>query len=171
MTRTRLLLVVAAAIVTLDQVTKAWAVRALDDRTIVIIEGFLELDLTLNPGAAFSSLQDVGPLIGILAIGVAVWLVILIRRRPAPVEAWGLALVLGGAVGNLVDRLTRGDGLLDGAVVDFVDLWWIPTFNVADMAITFGAATLLTAALISEWGHRPSPAKDDEEPSPARDVR
>lgn len=137
-------------IVGADQLTKAWAVTALPGNPITLIDGFLGFHLTRNPGAAFSSLQGVGPLIGVLAIGVATWLVILLRREPDPAEAWALALVLGGAVGNLLDRVFRGDGFLDGAVVDFVDLWWIPTFNVADSAITIGAGLLLIAAFLHE---------------------
>ncbi|NIT98489.1 MAG: signal peptidase II, partial [Actinobacteria bacterium] len=95
---------------------------------------------TRNTGAAFSSFQGAGPLIGVLAIGVALWLVIMLRRNPRPPEAWALALVLGGAVGNLIDRFARGDGFLDGAVVDFIEWWWIPNFNIADASITIGAA-------------------------------
>lgn len=168
MTRSRLLLAIAVAIVVVDQITKTWAVRTLSDRTIDLIDGFLRLRLAYNPGAAFSSLQGVGALIGLLAVGVAVWLVILIRRRPHRAESWGLALVLGGAVGNLTDRIIRGDALLDGSVVDFIDLWWIPTFNVADMAITFGAATLLIAALVTEV--RSKDAQGDVA-GPAHDAR
>jgi signal peptidase II len=57
-----------------------------------------------------------------------------------------VGLVAGGALGNLVDRATRGDGLLQGAVVDFVDLQWFPVFNLADAAITVGVASLLWAS-------------------------
>ena len=59
----------------------------------------------------------------------------------------GLGLVMGGAVGNLVDRLTRGDGLLNGRVTDWIDLWFIPNFNVADASISIGVALLLFWAL------------------------
>ncbi len=156
LTRSRLTLLAAAAIVVADQLTKVWAVAALPGNPIVIIDGFLGFHLTRNPGAAFSSLQGVGPLIGVLGIGIAAWLIIMLRREPDPMEAWAFALVLGGAVGNLLDRVFRGDGLLDGAVVDFVDLWWIPTFNVADSAITIGAGLLLLAAFLHERRHEPS---------------
>lgn len=118
------------------------------DNSITFIDGFLEFQLTRNSGAAFSSFQGLGPLIGILAVGVVGWIVIMLRSDPHPMEATALALVLGGALGNLIDRVFRGDGVLDGAVVDFVDLWFIPTFNIADMAITFGATLLVLAALL-----------------------
>ncbi len=69
-----------------------------------------------------------------------------------------LALILGGAVGNLFDRVTRGDGLLDGAVVDFIEPSFFPTFNVADAAITMGAVLLVLVAV------RHAPEDDDAPP-------
>ncbi len=66
------------------------------------------------------------------------------RRR----EVAALALVLGGALGNLIDRIFRGDGLLDGGVVDFIDLSFFPAFNVADSAITIGAGLALLYAFL-----------------------
>jgi signal peptidase II len=150
LTRQRLTFLVAGVVVVLDQLTKAWAVSALADERITVIEGFLEFRLTRNTGAAFSSFQGLGPLIAILAVGVVGWITMMLRGNPRPLEAWALALVLGGALGNLLDRIVRGDGFLDGAVIDFIDLWFIPTFNIADMAITFGAGLLLLAALLSE---------------------
>lgn len=148
--RSRSTFLVAGVVVVLDQLTKAWAVAALEGNSVRIIDGFLGFHLTRNTGAAFSSFQGLGPMIGVLALGVAGWVVLMLRNHPRPLEAWGLALVLGGAIGNLTDRIVRGDVVLDGAVIDFVDLWIIPTFNVADMAITFGAAALLLAAVLSE---------------------
>jgi signal peptidase II len=144
---------IAVAVVVVDQLTKRWAVDALADGPIVLIDGWLELDLTFNPGAAFSSLQGIGPLLGIAAVAVAGWITILIRRRSTGTgEVVALALVLGGAVGNLVDRVTRGDGLLDGAVVDFIEPSFFPTFNVADAAITVGAVLLVVFTLTHAGG-------------------
>ena len=62
----------------------------------------------------------------------------------AEIVAFGL--VIAGALGNLVDRVIRGPGLLDGKVIDWIDLWWIPTFNVADMSITIAVSLLLIHA-------------------------
>lgn len=135
-----------------DQLSKAWAVSALADRDIVIIPDFLELSLTFNPGAAFSSFQGIGPLIGILGLAVAGWIIVMMRKAPRTIEALALAVVLGGAAGNLIDRIFRGDGLLDGSVVDFIDWWFIPTFNVADSAITVGAVLLVIAAITAPGG-------------------
>ncbi len=144
---------IAVAVVVVDQLTKRWAVESLADGPIVLIEGWLELDLTFNPGAAFSSLQGVGPLLAIAAVAVAGWITILIRRRSTGTgEVIALALVLGGAVGNLIDRVTRGDGLLDGAVVDFIEPSFFPTFNVADAAITVGAVLLVMLTLAHAGG-------------------
>jgi signal peptidase II len=159
--RHRLLLaiVIAVSVVVLDQLTKRWAVSALADGPIVLVDGWLELDLTFNPGAAFSSLQGIGPLLAIAAVAVAGWITVLIRRRSTRTgEVVALALILGGAVGNLVDRVTRGDGLLDGAVVDFIEPSFFPTFNVADAAITVGAVLLVLVTV------RHVPEGDDAPP-------
>lgn len=139
---------IALAVVLVDQLTKRWAVSALADGPVVLIDGWLELDLVFNPGAAFSSVQGAGPLLAIAAIAIAGWITILIRRATTRIaEVMALALVLGGAVGNLVDRMTRGDGLLDGAVVDFVEPSFWPTFNVADAAISVGAVLLVIVTM------------------------
>jgi len=140
--------IVAAVVVALDQLSKAWALRALAEGDIVIIDGFLRLRLTSNTGAAFSLFQNSGPLIGIIAVGVVVLIFIVLGDASRRVEAIALGMVLGGAVGNLVDRAFRGDGFLDGAVIDWIGWWWIPTFNVADAAITSGVALLLLATVI-----------------------
>jgi len=150
---------IVAGILIADQLTKAWAVRNLADGPIVLIDGFLALRLVYNPGAAFSSFQGLGPLIGVLAVAVTGWIVLMMRRTSRTVETLALSLVLAGALGNLIDRAVRGDGFLDGAVVDFVDLWRIPTFNVADAAITCGAVLLVWAALTSAR-HHPEPGGD-----------
>jgi len=149
LTAVRRTAVIGASVVLLDQVTKALAVAGLDPDPISLIDGFLQLRLTRNPGAAFSSFQGVGPLIGMVAVGVIGWIVMMLRKQPRPLEAWSLALVLGGAIGNLIDRIARGDGLLDGAVIDFIDFSFFPSFNVADSAISIGAILLILAALRS----------------------
>jgi len=79
----------------------------------------------------------------VIVIVVALWM----RRSARGVAAVAASLIVGGAIGNLVDRLFRGDAWLRGAVVDFVDLQWFPIFNLADSAITIGAVTMALAAL------------------------
>ena len=138
---------IAVAVVGVDQLTKTWARSALDDQVIDVIPGFLRLALAENSGAAFGFFKGGGQLIAVLAV-VAVGIILYVFR--AVENRWdlvGLGLVLGGAIGNLVDRLTRGDGLLDGRVTDWIDLWFIPNFNVADASISIGVALLLLMAL------------------------
>lgn len=135
-------------VVVLDQVSKAWAQRVLADGSIVVIDDFLKFRLVSNTGAAFSLFQNSGPLIGVIAIGVVVLIFVVLGDASRRVEAFALGMVLGGAVGNLVDRIFRGDGFLDGAVVDWIGWWWIPTFNLADTAIFLGVALLLVATFI-----------------------
>ena len=139
-------LAVAAVVLVIDQLTKIWAVDALSDGPIVIIDDLLRLHLTFNTGAAFSIFSDLaksGPILGILVIGVVLLILFALKDASHIGEAVGLGLVLGGALGNLADRLFRGDGFMDGAVVDFIDFSFFATFNVADSAVTIGVAVLL----------------------------
>jgi signal peptidase II len=129
---------VAAGVVVVDQLTKIWAVAGLSDGPVRLIGSLLELRLTRNPGGAFSLLTNLTPVLAVLAVLVAVYLVRTTRRTADAVMAYSLALVLGGAVGNLVDRLVRSPGFLRGEVVDFIKVPHWPTFNIADSAITIG---------------------------------
>jgi signal peptidase II len=138
--------VVGAAVLGVDHLTKWWALNALDDRTIDLV-WTLRLKLVFNRGASFGLGSRFAPLIAIAAVGIVFVLLRLGReeRRMAPRIA--MALVLAGALGNLLDRLLRaGQGFLGGAVVDFIDLQWWPVFNVADMAILTGAGLLVLTA-------------------------
>ena len=130
----------------LDQTSKAWAESALADGPIVIIEDFLQFRLTYNTGAAFSMFSKGGPILGVIAIGVVIVIMFVLKDASRNGEAIALGMVLGGSIGNLTDRLFRGDGLLDGAVVDFIDFSFFATFNVADMGITLGVGLLLLLA-------------------------
>jgi signal peptidase II len=107
----------------------------------------LQFTYAENPGAAFSSFLGSGPVIGFIAIGVTGFLLYLISRTTRRIELIALGLILGGALGNLTDRIFRGEGVLDGSVVDWIDWWFIPTFNIADAALNIGVAVLLLAAL------------------------
>ena len=138
--------------VVLDQLTKWWAVNALADGPIVVIEDFFQFRLTFNTGASFSILAQAGPLIGIVVFGVIGLIVFVLGDASRRIEAVALGLVLGGAVGNLIDRLARGDGFLDGAVVDFIDFSFFATFNVADAAVTIGVGMLLLATFVFRRG-------------------
>lgn len=131
-------LAVAAAIVVLDQLTKIWAVAALSDGPVEVIGTLLQFRLTRNPGGAFSLLTGLTPVLAVLAVVMVVYIVRTTRRTSDTVMAYSLGLVLGGAVGNLVDRMVRSPGVLRGEVVDFIKVPNWPTFNIADCAITVG---------------------------------
>ncbi len=133
----------AAAVVALDQASKAWAVATVSDGPIRLIDDVLVLRLTRNPGGAFSVFTGFTPLLAILAAALVVVIVRTTRRTTDRVMALSLALVLGGAVGNLTDRLVRAPGFLRGHVIDFIDLSFWPTFNLADSAITIGVIVVL----------------------------
>ncbi len=134
---------VVIAVVAADQITKAWAVAGLEDAPVSLIGEFLELSLTRNPGAAFSSFTGGGRFLAVVAMLIIVVVAAALPQASRRFEQVALALILGGAVGNLIDRFVRGDGVLDGAVVDFIDFSFWPTFNVADSAITLGVVALL----------------------------
>lgn len=133
----------------LDQITKVWAVAALSDGPINLIGEFLRLRLSRNPGAAFSSFTSGGPILAIIALGVAIVIAFLLPRLELPADRFALALIMGGALGNFLDRVFRADGFLDGAVVDFIDFSFYPSFNVADSAISIGVAVMLISAFLT----------------------
>lgn len=145
----RLLLPLATAIVVLDQVTKHWAVNALSDGHTVDVVWTLRFALGFNSGMAFSKATGLGPLIGVIATVAVVWLLSSLRKAGSQLSAVGMALVAGGAAGNVVDRLFRGPGWFRGSVVDFIDLQWWPVFNVADSAITVGGCLLVLGAVLA----------------------
>jgi signal peptidase II len=136
----------AAAVVLVDLLTKRWASIELVSEPLVMIPGFLELSYTENPGAAFSLFQNAGPFLGAAAIAVTTGLLMSLRRERPLLETAAFGLIIGGALGNLIDRIFRGEGVLDGYVIDWVNLWWIPTFNMADMSITIAVGLLLIQA-------------------------
>jgi signal peptidase II len=148
-TRRPLLIVgLVVLVVVIDQVTKALVVEHLAVEPLSIIGESVELRLSRNPGGAFSILTGLTPVLAVLAAIVAVVLVRVAQRAKDPVIVVALSLVLGGALGNLADRVFRSPGFLRGEVVDFVRVGAFPTFNVADSAITIGAVLLLV------WGWR-----------------
>jgi len=137
-----LILGLVVGVVVLDQITKALVVASLADGPLSIIGNTVEFRLSRNPGGAFSILTGFTPLLAVLAAIVAVVLVRVAQRATDPVMVVALSLVLGGALGNLLDRLFRSPGFLEGAVVDFVHVGSFPTFNVADASICLGALLL-----------------------------
>ncbi|MCA1833159.1 MAG: signal peptidase II [Actinomycetota bacterium] len=132
----------------LDQATKAVVVQTLDpDRPVRVIKGILYWTLQRNPGAAFGIFQRAPVLFTVLAISIAAGILFLSRRPHDRVTAVALGLVLGGALGNLADRLFRPPGPFRGRVIDFIDFRVWPTFNIADAAVVAGALLLALQSL------------------------
>jgi signal peptidase II len=162
---------VAGAVVALDQWTKHWASHVLAFRPPVDVIGTLvRFTYTRNSGVAFGIGQGTGfpyYVFSIVAAIAIVWL--LARGRIAdPLRQWALALILGGAIGNLIDRVTTGE------VVDFILLSWrqwsFPVFNVADSAVTTGVALFaLATALMPEHDAKPAPADATAPPAGLHD--
>jgi signal peptidase II len=141
---------IAAAVIVLDQVTKAWIARSFTLHESVEITPFFNMVLVYNRGAAFSLLADAGGwqrgFFIAIAIVASVWIAWLLRRHAAEtLFCLALSLVLGGALGNVIDRVHAG------AVLDFLDFhafgYHWPAFNVADIAISCGAVLLVWDAL------------------------
>ena len=143
----------AGVFVLLDQISKWVVLGTLQPGETRYVAPFWNWVLTFNPGAAFSFLSDAGGwqrwFFTLLALGVSGWIVIMLRQHRNEFRlALALTLVLGGAVGNVIDRLRFG------AVVDFIQwhvagYYW-PAFNLADSAICLGAALLLLDQLRSK---------------------
>lgn len=145
-------LVVSAAILGIDQLTKWWALVALDDGDTVDLVGSLRFKLVFNEGSAFSLGAGAGRWFALAAVVIAVGLLWYAGRVARMREAVVVGVVAGGAIGNLGDRLfRRGDGFAGGAVVDFIDLQWWPVFNVADMAIVVGIVLVALVGVGASW--------------------
>lgn len=145
---------IVLGVVLADQLSKLWAVRQLAEAPVSIIGDDVSFELTRNTGSAFSLFQAFTPLLALIAVGVAVLLVREVRRSRETLMIVGLSLVLGGALGNLADRVFRSPGFLKGAVVDFVHVGRFPTFNIADSAITIGAALIVIWAIRADIADR-----------------
>ncbi|MFB7724247.1 signal peptidase II [Nocardia sp. NPDC056100] len=142
--RLRTLLIVAAVLLGLDLLTKCLVVAKMTPgRPIHIVDDVVRLTLVRNPGAAFSMATGMTWLLTLVAAAVVIGVVRIGRTMRSLPWAIGLGMVLGGALGNLIDRLFRAPGPLQGHVVDFVAVGWWPVFNVADSAIVCGAALLV----------------------------
>ncbi len=139
---------VALGVYALDQLSKSWAVDHLANGRTVELIGSLRLNLAFNSGAAFSQGTGIGPFIALLAIVVVVALLWTGRSATSRVSAVAVGMVVGGALGNLSDRLLREGpgGFFGGSVVDFIDLQWWPIFNVADSAVVVGGLLLVVSA-------------------------
>nr|WP_246061662.1 signal peptidase II [Lapillicoccus jejuensis] len=145
---TLLLAVIAAVAYVLDQLTKLWAVAALGDGLPrPLLGSLLRLQLIRNPGAAFSLGTGSTWVLTVVAVVVLVVIVRFSRRLGSLGWAWAFGLLLGGALGNLTDRLVREPGFGRGHVVDFIDYYDLFIGNVADIAIVAAAVLIALLAL------------------------
>jgi signal peptidase II len=136
-------------VVAVDQLTKSWALRRLADAPLDVF-WTLRFNLSFNSGVAFGIGRGSAGVLILVAVVVVVLIVGLGRTGiTTGLQAVSAGLVLGGAAGNLVDRLVRHHG---GAVIDFIDLQWWPVFNVADAAITCGAVLLVLSSITAHDG-------------------
>ena len=143
----------AGLVVLSDQVSKIWVMSVFAVGESLALTPFFNLVLVFNPGASFSFLADAGgwqrEFFIVLALAVSVWLLMMLRRHAAErLMPSALALILGGALGNVIDRIRYG------AVVDFVQLhaaeYYFPAFNLADSAITLGVMLMLGVQFLSQ---------------------
>ncbi len=148
---------VALIVLLLDLATKVWVVAELEgQRAIELLGGELFLRVSRNTGAAFSFAEGATVVFTTITVVVVAVIVRISGRLRSAGWALSLGLLLGGALGNLVDRLFRSPGVGRGAVVDFIALGWFPSFNVADSGIVVGGmlAVLLSFRGIEVGGTR-----------------
>jgi signal peptidase II len=152
--RVALLAVIAATVVILDLLTKIIIVATVTPgESVRLLGGLVYFSLIRNPGAAFSMATGMTWLLALVAIGVVIVIIRMAPKLRSTPWAVSLGLVLGGAIGNLIDRIFRSPGFLQGHVVDFVSVFgpnaeYFPIFNVADSAITIGGISLVVTALL-----------------------
>jgi len=137
---------VASSVVAVDQLTKWWAERTLADRTIHLV-WTLQLKLAYNPGVAFSLGQGSTGVLTVIAVAILLGVGLVAWRTTGRAMSVSLGLIMGGAAGNLVDRLLRHHG---GQVIDFIDVQWWPVFNVADAAISCGVVLALALSVLAD---------------------
>lgn len=166
--RLRLLLSIAGVVLALDIVTKVLAVRLLvPGQPVSIIGDTVTWTLVRNSGAAFSMATGYTWVLTLVATGVVIGIIWMGRRLVSPWWALGLGMILGGALGNLIDRFFRSPGPLRGHVVDFLSVGWWPVFNVADPAVVGGAILLVVLSLFgfdfdTAGRRRPEPEPEPE---------
>lgn len=143
-----LVVVLAAAVWAGDQAAKQWALATLVvGQSRPLLGELLSLTLVFNPGAAFSLGTQFTPVITTIMAAVAVGIVVAARTVGSPLWSAALGLLLGGALGNLTDRLVRPPSFAHGHVVDFLALPHWPVFNIADACICTAAGLIILATL------------------------
>ncbi len=169
--RLPLLLAVAAVVLALDIVTKVLAVKLLTPgQPVSIIGDTVTWTLVRNSGAAFSMATGYTWVLTLVALGVVAGIIWMGRRLVSTWWAVGLGMILGGALGNLIDRIFRSPGPLRGHVVDFLSIGWWPVFNVADPAVVGGAILLVGLSLFGYEFDAPGPSREPRPRGPRRDA-
>lgn len=173
-----LFVAVALVVLAVDVTSKIAAMAYLSDRDpIPLAGGLLTLRLIRNSGAAFSLAEGYTVVLSIVALGVVVVVLRLSRKLGSTPWAVALGLLLGGAMGNLSDRIFRDPGFLRGHVVDFLELPNWPVFNVADMSVCAAAALIILMALRGrrwdgtiEGSRTPKKTSQDDNDASAREA-
>jgi signal peptidase II len=156
---------IASGVVIADQLTKHWAVTGLGDDRVIDVVWTLRFNLAFNNGMAFGQARGLGPVIAVVATLVIVYLLVSLRDQTSRISTVGMGLLIGGAAGNLIDRLFRGDAWLNGAVVDFIDFQRFPIFNLADIAVNVGAGLLILGSVLGARAQHRAPVPSSEEPT------
>jgi len=160
-----------------DQLSKAWALDALDGGRVIEVVWTLQFNLAFNTGMAFSQGAGGGQIIGVVATLITVVLAYFASRVQSRVQLVLIGAVIGGALGNVVDRLTRvgevgsaeGGGFMSGGVVDFIDVQWWPIFNIADASVVVGG--ILLALLVARTPEEADEADEADDGAVAPDER
>ena len=158
-----LLLAVAAFVIAADVISKAIVVATMPGHAnIRLLGGALTITLTRNGGAAFSIGGSMTIVFTVIALGVVIYILRTARNLRSIGWAITLGLLLGGATGNLLDRVFRAPGLFQGHVVDWIELPDWPVFNLADCCLVCGAGLLLLQAFYGQAGAEPRPAPQSD---------
>ncbi|ATG53274.1 signal peptidase II [Brachybacterium vulturis] len=154
---------IAAVLAVIDQITKNWAVANLEELVPQPFLGeFLQLTLLYNTGAAWGLGSEITPVVTGLQIAIVIGVIVFaLKAVRSPGYTLALGLILGGALGNIHDRLLRDPAPFHGAVVDFLELPHWPVFNIADMAVVGGAILIIALGL---FGVAADPAADAPAP-------
>ncbi len=137
-------------VIVFDQITKWWALEELGSGRVIEIFWTLQFRLVRNTGIAFSQGEGLGPIFAVLIVVVVLFVVRWGTQMQSKSTSLAVGLIVGGAIGNLIDRAFRSDaGFLKGGVVDFIDLQWWPVFNIADAAIVVGGVMMFWFGLKS----------------------
>jgi signal peptidase II len=162
-----LIAIIVVVVLVADQLTKSWAVSRLSSDPFdagIHVLGSLRFKLAFNSGMAFSKGEGKGKIIGAIALVIVGSMVWFARSVHDTLSRIAIGLVIGGALGNLSDRVFRAGvegvpkGFLGGRVVDFVYVGWWPTFNVADSCVVIGGILLAIATLRLPTEPKPKPA-------------